>query len=260
MLDAGAEADLRPIHVGARVEHPQRLIDTVRYGEDHGPATRQLLPDEPTPARKGRPPLRPAHTFCPGERKCCVEPRRPGGGQRHELLQAPRLWANSGSSRCDRRLRGTDPRRRSLPRRHRAGSVGSRRRWLPGARAAGAGPLAVGPPRSSRRATPTGWCRGPGAVLPRPHRRPGRPCATSTRGSRALQVPRVSSSLPRPAPLHRLVPPGRGGAGLPAWPTFPVGKASAVWRDRRAALDGYRAATAVLDRYAPARSGAVSGT
>ena len=30
MLDAGAAAEVRPIHVGVRVEHPQRLIDNAR--------------------------------------------------------------------------------------------------------------------------------------------------------------------------------------------------------------------------------------
>lgn len=59
MLEAGAEADLRPIHVGARVEHPQRLIDEGLYGGPRGdlpPASYRLTS---RPARG-----RAAHTFC----------------------------------------------------------------------------------------------------------------------------------------------------------------------------------------------------
>lgn len=62
MLDAGAEAEVRPIHVGARIEHPQRLVDEARYGDARGelpPASYRLTsrPRGPTAAR-------PAHTFC----------------------------------------------------------------------------------------------------------------------------------------------------------------------------------------------------
>ncbi|MEC7948567.1 MAG: FAD-binding protein, partial [Myxococcota bacterium] len=62
MLDAGAAAEVRPIHVGARVEHPQRLVDEARYGGPRGelpPASYRL-----TSRPRGRSPARPAHTFC----------------------------------------------------------------------------------------------------------------------------------------------------------------------------------------------------
>ena len=59
MLDAGAAAVRRPIHIGARVEHPQKLIDEARYGGPRGdlPPASYRLTSNPTDARK-------AHTFC----------------------------------------------------------------------------------------------------------------------------------------------------------------------------------------------------
>ncbi|MCB9777368.1 MAG: hypothetical protein H6742_02250 [Alphaproteobacteria bacterium] len=61
MLDAGASAEQRPIHIGARIEHPQKLIDAARYGTARGdlpPASYRLTSRPPD----GR--ARPAHTFC----------------------------------------------------------------------------------------------------------------------------------------------------------------------------------------------------
>ncbi len=61
MLDAGASAEQRPIHIGARVEHPQRLVDQARYGAERGalpPASYRFTSVPPA----GR--ARPAHTFC----------------------------------------------------------------------------------------------------------------------------------------------------------------------------------------------------
>ncbi|MCB9796270.1 MAG: FAD-binding protein [Alphaproteobacteria bacterium] len=65
MLEAGAPAESRPIHVGARVEHPQVLIDQARYGGPRGdlPPASYRLTSNPRPGR-GRPAARPAHTFC----------------------------------------------------------------------------------------------------------------------------------------------------------------------------------------------------
>ncbi len=62
MLDAGAAAEQRPIHVGARIEHPQRIIDEARYGTERGdlPAASYRLTSNP----RGRNPARRAHTFC----------------------------------------------------------------------------------------------------------------------------------------------------------------------------------------------------
>lgn len=59
MLDAGAAAEPRPIHIGARIEHPQRLIDESRYGGPRGefPPASYRLRSNPTNARQ-------AHTFC----------------------------------------------------------------------------------------------------------------------------------------------------------------------------------------------------
>lgn len=66
MLDAGAAAEQRPIHIGARIEHPQRLIDQARYGAGlfgsaRGglPAASYRLTSNPPAGR-----ARPAHTFC----------------------------------------------------------------------------------------------------------------------------------------------------------------------------------------------------
>ena len=36
MIDAGAQAEQRSIRIGARIEHPQRLIDMSRYGSASG--------------------------------------------------------------------------------------------------------------------------------------------------------------------------------------------------------------------------------
>lgn len=61
LLRAGAVAEQRPIHIGARVEHPQKLIDAARYGGPRGelpPASYRLTSRPPA----GR--ARPAHTFC----------------------------------------------------------------------------------------------------------------------------------------------------------------------------------------------------
>lgn len=65
LLDAGAAAELRPIHIGARVEHPQRLIDLARYGQVRGdlPPASYRLTSSP-PGRPGQPAPRSAHTFC----------------------------------------------------------------------------------------------------------------------------------------------------------------------------------------------------
>lgn len=59
LVHAGAQAVSRPISIGARVEHPQELIDRLRYGGPRGdlpPASYRLTH---TPQRG-----RAAHTFC----------------------------------------------------------------------------------------------------------------------------------------------------------------------------------------------------
>lgn len=64
MIDAGAAAEPRGIAIGARIEHPQSLIDRVRYGKDvRGslpPATYRLAwhPEHGSPAR--------TFCMCPG--------------------------------------------------------------------------------------------------------------------------------------------------------------------------------------------------
>ena len=61
-LDAGASAVLRPIRIGARIEHPQRMVDLARYGSPRGelpPASYRLV--SRPPERLG---IRGAHTFC----------------------------------------------------------------------------------------------------------------------------------------------------------------------------------------------------
>ena len=100
MLAAGAQAELRPIHVGARIEHPQKLIDAGRYGGPRGelpPASYRL-----TSRPRGKKPARPAHTFCmcPGGTVVSATNHQPGGGERNELLRrgkpsgrtAPSSW------------------------------------------------------------------------------------------------------------------------------------------------------------------------
>lgn len=59
LLRAGVAAEARPIAVGARIEHPQRLIDAARYGDERGalPAASYRLTFQPPTGRK-------AHTFC----------------------------------------------------------------------------------------------------------------------------------------------------------------------------------------------------
>lgn len=96
MLDAGAAAEVRPIHVGVRIEHPQRLVDEARYGGPRGelpPASYRL-----TSRPRGRAPARPAHTFCmcPGGTVVSAT-NHPGrvvvNGMSYSKRQA--FWANS---------------------------------------------------------------------------------------------------------------------------------------------------------------------
>ena len=62
MIDAGAEAEQRSIRIGARIEHPQKLIDRALYGSERGelPAASYRLVSRP-PKNSGK---RGAHTFC----------------------------------------------------------------------------------------------------------------------------------------------------------------------------------------------------
>ena len=61
MLRAGLAAAVRPIRIGVRIEHPQKIIDMARYGSERGelpPASYRLVSRPP----QGR--VRGAHTFC----------------------------------------------------------------------------------------------------------------------------------------------------------------------------------------------------
>ncbi len=63
LLAAGAEAVQRPVHIGARIEHPQSLIDRSRYRGERGdlpPASYRFTTEKGRNAGTGRP----AHTFC----------------------------------------------------------------------------------------------------------------------------------------------------------------------------------------------------
>ena len=62
MLNAGAQAEQRSIRIGARIEHPQKLIDRARYGQERGdlPAASYRLVSRPTKDSEKRG----AHTFC----------------------------------------------------------------------------------------------------------------------------------------------------------------------------------------------------
>ena len=55
MIDAGAKAEQRSIRIGARIEHPQRLIDMARYGSARGelPAASYRLVSRP-PKESGK--------------------------------------------------------------------------------------------------------------------------------------------------------------------------------------------------------------
>lgn len=59
LIRAGVRAEARPIAIGARIEHPQALIDAAQYGRDRGelPAASYRLAWNP-------PDRRHAHTFC----------------------------------------------------------------------------------------------------------------------------------------------------------------------------------------------------
>ncbi len=59
LVEAGCSAERRPISIGARIEHPQELVDRARYGGDRGdlPPASYRLTHSP---RRGRS----AHTFC----------------------------------------------------------------------------------------------------------------------------------------------------------------------------------------------------
>lgn len=59
LLEAGAVAELRPIAIGARVEHPQALVDGARY-----PAGRGDLPAASYRLADNAPGQRSAYTFC----------------------------------------------------------------------------------------------------------------------------------------------------------------------------------------------------
>ena len=62
MLRAGAKAEARPIRIGARIEHPQQLIDKGQYGterENLPPASYRFIS---RPSKKQD--IRSAHTFC----------------------------------------------------------------------------------------------------------------------------------------------------------------------------------------------------
>ena len=59
LIRAGVRAEARPIAVGARIEHPQALIDAAQYGRERGalPAASYRLAWNPSDRRH-------AHTFC----------------------------------------------------------------------------------------------------------------------------------------------------------------------------------------------------
>ena len=96
---AGVRMEQRPIHIGARIEHPQRLIDLARYGSPRGdlpPASYRLTSNPPK--RQGAASTRRAHTFCmcPGG-TIVGATNHPGrvvvNGMSYSKRQA--FWANS---------------------------------------------------------------------------------------------------------------------------------------------------------------------
>ena len=63
LLDAGASAVTRPIAIGARIEHPQALIDAGRYGHPRG-ARPEALPPASYRLAYNPPSGRSSYTFC----------------------------------------------------------------------------------------------------------------------------------------------------------------------------------------------------
>jgi uncharacterized FAD-dependent dehydrogenase len=96
---AGVKLEQRPIHIGARIEHPQKLIDLARYGAPRGelPPASYRLTSNPK-SRRGHPAARRAHTFCmcPGG-TIVGATNHPGrvvvNGMSYSKRQA--FWANS---------------------------------------------------------------------------------------------------------------------------------------------------------------------
>lgn len=93
MIQAGAHAELRPIAIGARIEHPQELVDTARYGSGRGdlPASSYRLAYNPPQGRS-------AWTFCmcPGGMVVPAQ-HEPGQVVVNGMSFAARraMWANS---------------------------------------------------------------------------------------------------------------------------------------------------------------------
>ncbi len=93
LLDAGAAAELRPIAIGARIEHPQLVIDAARYPGGRGelpPASYRLADDRENE--------RAAYTFCmcPGGMVVPAQ-EQPGRVVVNGMSFAARraMWANS---------------------------------------------------------------------------------------------------------------------------------------------------------------------
>ncbi len=267
MIRAGVEAELRPIHVGARVEHPQRLIDTARYGPGHSdlPPASYRLTSRP-PARKGRPAIRPAHTFCmcPGGTVVAAsnhDGRVVVNGMSYSRRRAP--FANSAVivQVEPEDFDGRDPLagvRYQDAIERRAWELGGGAFVAPAQRVVD---LLAGRPSSElRRTSYTNGVRPADLreVLPPPlieglkaalvhfdRRVPG---FAGPEG--VLIAPETRTT----APLRFLR--DRAGQSTSLQDLLPVGEgAGHAGGIASAALDGYRAATAVLDRYAPARGG-----
>ena len=113
LLDAGAAAEVRPIAVGARIEHPQAVIDAARYPKGRGelPPASYRLADTPTPAPEPKATkrgdragetvssdTRAAYTFCMCPGGMVVPAQEQGGlGVVNGMSFAARraMWANS---------------------------------------------------------------------------------------------------------------------------------------------------------------------
>lgn len=93
LLNAGAEAEVRPVAIGARVEHPQSLIDAALYPSGRGdlPAASYRLAHNPPGGRS-------AYTFCmcPGGMVVPAQ-HEPGTNVVNGMSFAARraVWANS---------------------------------------------------------------------------------------------------------------------------------------------------------------------
>jgi uncharacterized protein len=263
LLDAGASAEARPIQIGARFEHPQRLVDQARYGGPRGalPPASYRLSSRP----RGQNPARRAHTFCmcPGGTVVSATnhlERVVVNGMSYSKRQA--FWANSAVI-VEVRLEdypGTDP------------LAGARYQDAIEARAWVAG---EGEYRAPAQRVSDLLARRPSKDLPRTSYTRG---VTPSDMRDVLPAPIVDGLVAAAHHFDKLLPGFAGAEGVVIAPEtrttaplrfhrgkdrvsttiddlLPVGEgAGYAGGIVSAALDGYRAALGLVERFAPRRT------